>query len=322
MKVVVLKESGSALALAFMVIFLMIFAAIFGFMLFSVQGGELIVLGFFAFFMAIVFFGIYALVKKRREYGRAQRFADACTFSDSGVSFPESLEFEYGTLELRGYWVGSGKNRSYHVEREFTPSKKSRASNVAFPEEGFKATVAFDGTGKVSVPAVRITDELYRDIVVLFFTDEGEVKGAGTVTVSTDRDSAQVNFRGEGRFITGTVYSSLNKARRVKVALTAKGFDYEKVIGKGKSFEFREPMLPEEKVIMVGTYGTVSPKLILSGFNGETVVMGHGEFRIRAILDIPLRPDIKAEESFRVELRERAEGEREEKEFEEEWGVF
>ena len=320
MKVVVLKERGSALALAFMVIFLMMFAAIFGFMLFGVQGGGLIVLGFFAFFMAIMFFGIYALVKKRREYGRAQKFAGACTFSDSGVTFPEPLEFEYGTLELRGYWVGSGKNRSYHVERKFTPSQKTRASSFAFPGEGFKATVAFDGTGRVSVPAVRITDELYRDIVVLFFTDEGEVKDSGTVTVSTDRDSAQVNFRGEGKFIAGTVYSSLSKARKVKVALTARGFEYEKVIGKGGSFEFRERMLPEEKVIMVGTYGTVSPKLILSGLGGGTVVMGHGEFIIRGILVIPLRPDVKAEERFRVELKGEKAGE--EKEYGEEWGVF
>ena len=317
MKVVVLRERGSTVALVFMLVFMVLFLAIFGFMLLNVPEGRVFIAAFFAFFLLMMLAGIRALLKKRGEYRKAESFAKLLTFTGEGVTFPEELEFEVGTLEMKGYWVGSGRNRSYHVERKFTASRRGLGSTIQFPKREFKATVAFDGTGAVSVPAVRITDELYRDVLLLFFTDDGGVRGGGTVTVTTEKDSAQVSFRGEGKFIAGSVYATLNRARKVKVTLSAEGFSYEKVIGKGHNFEFRERMLPEEKVVMVGTYGTVSPRLVVKGFGGETIVMGHGDFKIRAVLDIPLRPDVRAEETFRVEL----EGE-EEKEFEEEWGVF
>ena len=316
MKLVVLRERGSTVALVFLVAFILLFALPLFYMLRSAPEGLVFILGFFAFFIVTMLFGVYALLKKRREYRRAQNFAEVASFSDSGVSFPEELEFELGTIEMRGYWVGSGRNRSYHVERKFVLKGNERASTTPFPSEGFKVTVASDGTGSVAAPAVRITDGPYKDIVLLFFTNEGEVGGSGTITLATDKDSAQVSFRGEGKFITGSVYSELRKARRVKVAISAEGFSYEKVLGKGQGFEFRESMLPEEKVVMVGTYGTATPRMVAKALGGGAVVMGHGEFAIRGILDIPLRPDVRAEKTFRVELSGEEKGG---KEFEE-WG--
>ncbi|ASJ11408.1 hypothetical protein [Thermococcus thioreducens] len=318
MKLVVLKERGSTVALAVLGVFTILLIAVLAFVFISVSEGRLLITAFFAFFLLIMFSGLYVLMKKRGEYRRAESFAGLSGFSDSGLTFPEELEFETGTLEMRGYWVGSGRNRSYHVERNFLPGKRERASKVPFMSSPFKVAVSPDGTGFVKAPAVRITDEPYKNIVVLFFTDEGEVRGSGTVTVVTESDSAQVNYRGDGKFIAGTVYSTLTKARRVKVVLTAEGFEYEKVIGKGRSFEFRERMLPEEKVVMVGTYGTVTPRMVAKALGGGTVLLGHGEFIIRGVLDVRLRPDVRAEETFRVELR----GEEIEKgrEFEEEWG--
>ncbi|NJE02026.1 hypothetical protein [Thermococcus sp. JdF3] len=319
MKLVVLKERGSTLVFVFLVLFIVLFTVPLIYMLINVPEGGVFILGFFIFFLLMMSLGAYALLKKRREYRRAENFASLVGFSDSGATFPEELELETGKLEMKGYWVGSGKNRSYHVERKFIAEGKIRASGVLFPKAGFKAAVSPDGTGFVRAPAVRITDELYRNILLLFFTDEGEVRGSGTVAVATESDSAQINFRGEGKFIAGTVYSTLAKARRVKVALSTDGFEYEKIIGKGQSFEFRERMLLEEKVIMVGSYGTITPKMVAHSLGGGTVLLGHGEFIIRGILDIRLRPDVKAEETFRVELEEEAE---EERKFEEGWGVF
>ncbi|WP_297090449.1 hypothetical protein [Thermococcus sp.] len=320
MRVVVLKERGSTVALAVLGIFTVLFMAILAFVLVSVSEGRLLITAFFAFFLLIMFSGIYVLMKKRREYRRAESFAGLSGFSGSEVTFPEELEFEVGTLEMRGYWVGSGRNRSYHVERKFISKEKKRAPRAPFMDSPFKVAVSPDGTGFVKAPAVRIIDELYKNIMLLFFTDEGEVRGSGTVTVATESDSAQVNYRGEGKFIAGTVYSTLTKARRVKVALTSKGFEYEKVVGKGGSFEFRERMLPEEKVTMVCSYLTVTPKMVAESLGGGTILLGHSEFIIRGILDIRLRPDVRAEETFRVELKGEETGE--EKEFEGEWGVF
>ncbi|WP_157721575.1 hypothetical protein [Thermococcus pacificus] len=48
----------------------------------------------------------------------------------------------------------------------------------------------------------------------------------------------------------------------------------------------------------------------------DGTVMGHGDFILRAVLDIPLRPDVREERTFRVELG----GEETEEESREEWG--
>ncbi len=274
-------------------------------------------MAFFAFFLLIMLAGVRTLLGRGREYKRAETFAASSIFSDSGVTFPEELEFETGTLEMRGYWVGSGRNRSYHVERRFIPKEKKNASRTPFMGSPSKVAVSPDSTGFVKAPAVRITDELYKNVLVLFLTDDGGVRGSGTVTVATESDSAQINYRGDGKFLVGTVYSTLTKARSVKVVLTSEGFKYGKVIGKGGSFEFREKMLPEEKVIMVGTYGTVSPKLLVGKLPGSPVLLGHGEFIIRGILDMRLRRDVKAEEKFRVELRRKEAEILDEREFKE-----
>ncbi|NJE10978.1 hypothetical protein [Thermococcus sp. MAR1] len=318
MKLFILKERGSTVALAAMAIFMVVFLALLAFIVVSVPEGRIFIAAFFAFFFLMMLAGLRALLGRRREYKRAETFAASSTFSDSGVTFPEELEFETGTLEMMGYWIGSGRNRSYHVERKFISGEKKRASRIPFMSSPFKVAVSPDGTGFVKAPAVRITDEVYKNIVVLFFTDEGEVRGSGTVTVVTESDSAQVNYRGDGKFIAGAVYSTLTKARTVKTAISTEGFEYEKVIGKGRSFEFRERMLPEEKVIMVGTYGTVTPRMLVGKLPGSPILLGHGEFIIRGILDMRLRRDVKAEETFRVELK--GEEITEEKEFEEEWG--
>ncbi|WP_240910709.1 hypothetical protein [Thermococcus sp. MV11] len=316
-RLIVLEGKGSTLVFVLIAVFLVLFTVPLLHVFINAPGGEFLAVGFLAVLLLLMVPLTHGLLRGRREYRRAKGLANLLVASDSWITFPEELEFETGTLEMKGHWVGSGRNRHYHVERKFIAERRDRASGVSFPRAGFKAAVSPDGTGFIRAPAVRITDGPYKSILLLFFTDEGEVKGSGTVTVVTEGDSAQVNFRGDGKFIAGTVYSTLAKAKRVKVALSTSGFEYEKVIGEGQSFEFRERMLPEEKVTVVGSYNTVSPRLLAGKIGRGTVVLGHGEFIIRGILDIRLRPDVKAEGTFRVELEEEAE---EEKEFEEGWG--
>ncbi|ASJ06208.1 hypothetical protein [Thermococcus pacificus] len=216
MKLVVLRERGSTVALAFMVVFMVIFLAMFGFMLVSVQGGSVILLGFFAFFMAMMLFGVYALLRKRWEYRRVQNFAEMVSFSDSSVSFPESLEFEVGRLEMRGYWVGSGRNRSYRVERKFTTERSGRSQGIAFPEGEFKVAIDADGSGIVTAPAVRLLSDPYKDVLLIFLTDSGRVVGEWSIQLSHNGDSAEVVFKGEGKAVTGHVQAYLSKARKVR----------------------------------------------------------------------------------------------------------
>ncbi|QDA32208.1 hypothetical protein FH039_00800 [Thermococcus indicus] len=319
MKVVVLRDRGSTLAVVFILIFMVAFMAPLVYMLLSAAGGTLFLVLFIAFALLIFGGGLYGVIRVRSASKRAEAFFSAAEFSDSAVSLPDEMDFEVGVLEMRGWWSG-GKNRTYHVSREFTAERTSRGSRIPLAEGEFKAAIYSDGTGFVRTPAVRILSEPYRDVVLLFLTRKGRVNGEGTVTVSTQEDSAQVSFRGDGKLIRGSVYSTLTKARQVKVALTTEGFSFEKILGTGTSFEFSAPMLPEESTVLVGNYKTVSPRSLAGSLGGETLVMGHGGFIIRAILDIRLRPDVKAEEKFMVELGGKEAEKLEEREFEEKWG--
>ncbi|NJE30137.1 hypothetical protein E3E38_03610 [Thermococcus sp. 18S1] len=319
MKVVVLRDRGSTLAVVFILIFMAAFMAPLVYMFLSAAGGTLFLVLFIAFALLIFGGGLYGVIRVRSASKKAEAFFSAAEFSDSAVSLPGEMDFEVGVLEMRGWWSG-GKNRTYHVSRKFTAERMSRGSRIPFIDGEFKAAVYSDGTGFIRAPAVRVLSEPYRDVVLLFLTSKGRVEGEGTVTVSTQEDSAQVSFRGDGKLIRGSVYSTLTKARRVKVALTTEGFSFEKILGTGTSFEFSALMLPEESTVVVGNYKTVSPKSLAGSLGGGTLVMGHGEFTLRAILDIRLRPDVKAEEPFVVELEMEEAEKSEENEFEEEWG--
>ncbi|WP_258083465.1 hypothetical protein [Thermococcus thermotolerans] len=216
MRFSVLKERESTVGLIFMLIFELFLLALLAFIIFNVDENRIFTIGVFAFFLLITLSGIRALMKKRREYRRAENFANLANFSESEVTFPEELELERGTLEIRGYWVRSGRNRRYQVERKFLPGERKRASRVPFMGSPFKVAVSPDGTGFVKAPAVRITDGLYKNVLVLFFTDEGEVRGSGTVTVATESDSVQINFRGDGKFIRGMFTPPSRKGRALR----------------------------------------------------------------------------------------------------------
>ena len=313
MRVILIKERGSALVVVLIVTFAFLFMLPVIYLGAEAEGGLIFLAFFAAIFVLVLGVGAKRAMISRAEGKRAETLSSSISTSGRRISFPEELEFEIGTLEMSGWWSG-GRNRTYHTSRKFKTVERLRASEVEFRDEEFTITVYGDGTGSVVAPAARILSEPYRDVLLVFITNRGSVGGGGTLTVSGDGDSAEVSFEGNGRFIRGRVYSTLSKARRVKVAVTKEGFSYEKVIGTGESFEFTHPMLPEERTLIVGGYTTLSPRLLLGKLGKGTLVLGHGEFILRAILDLRFRPDIRAEKTFRVELEE------EKEKFEEEWG--
>ncbi len=313
MDVILIKERGSSLAIAFMVAFAFLFMIPVIYLWAEAGAGFLFPILFAAVFILVFGIGVKRAMLSRAEGKRTEALSSLLSTSGKMVSFPEELEFERGTLEVSGWWSG-GRNRTYHTSRKFTPAERLRGRGLEFMDSDFTVTVHRDGTGKLVLPAVRITSEPYRDVILAFLTNNGSAIGNGTLRVSYGEDAAEMSFEGKGRFIRGRVYSSLSKARRVKVAITKEGFDYERVIGAGKSFEFSHPMLLEERVLIVSGYNTLSPRILIGKLGRDTLLLGHGKFILKAILDLRFRSDISAEESFRVELKT------EEKEFEEEWG--
>lgn len=264
----------------------------------------LIFLGFVALIFIAGFYLQHTILKQAKK---AESLLSMVSISESGISFPEELEFEYGTLNMKAWWSSSGKSRSYHVSREFIPAGTARASNIPFINAEFKMLIEYDGSGFVSAPAIRILSEPYKDVVFLFLTEKGKVDANGTLVLSTDNDSAQVIVKGVEENITGRVYSTLNKARKVKIAISAPESAYEIPVAEGDNFEFSYRMLPEEKIIIAGGYKVIDPRVIKRKLGKQYVVMGHGEFILKGTLDLPFRRDVSEIMNFTVTLKEKDE---------------
>ncbi|NJE49609.1 hypothetical protein E3E30_08550 [Thermococcus sp. 9N3] len=241
--------------------------------------------------------------------------------SESGVTLPEELEYETGRVTLDGYWTSTGRSRSYNVRRSFEARERKTGTFVEFPDEPFRVQVLRDGTGRVEAPAVRILSGPYRDALLIFFTDEGEVTGSGSLTLSKGSDVATVTFRGEGKELRGNVQAELSKARKVRIEVGS-GKVWKR-IAEGQSFDFTFSPIPEEKTVVFANYKTVSPMSLVKALWRDTAVLGHGAFELKAVLDVPLARDVVEKAEFQVELKKEGNVEkRERSEFEEEWGFW
>ena len=315
MRKVLVKESGT-LAIFAVVVFA-------GFFIWIAIGMLSFAPTWFALlFLAMpVLFILIALAKGTEVFAgnkKASALFEASAVSESGVTFPEELEYEVGRIFLDGYWTSSGRSRTYHVRRSFQARERKTGAFVEFLEEPFRVEVLRDGTGRIEAPAVRILSGPYRDALLIFLTDEGEVVGSGNITLGKGNDVATVTFRGEGRELRGSVQAELSKARKVRIEVGSE--KAWKKIAEGVSFDFTFSPLPDEKTVVFASYKTVSPLSLVKALWKDSTVLGHGAFELKAILDVPLARDVVETAEFEVELREEKAEKRERSEFEEEWG--
>ncbi|WP_010479540.1 hypothetical protein [Thermococcus zilligii] len=73
-------------------------------------------------------------------------------------------------------------------------------------------------------------------------------------------------------------------------------------VAEGSTFDFTFSTLPEEKTVIFSHYDSITPRSILEKLWGGPVVMGHGTFELRAVLDIPLGKDVVETGIFKVEF--------------------
>ncbi len=223
--------------------------------------------------------------------------------SESRVTFPEELDYEVGRVTLEGYSDVRPRSRSYHVKRRFQSMGKHRGGFVEFPNEQFRVQLLRDGRGRIEAPAVRVLSEPYRNVLLIFFTDEGQVDGSGSLTLNRESDVATVSFRGEGKELKGMVQAELSKARKVKIEVGS-GKVWKK-IAEGMNFDFNFSPLPEEKTVVFANYKTVSPISLMKSLWRDSAVLGHGTFELKAVLDVPLARDVVEKSAFRVEKEQR-----------------
>ncbi len=247
--------------------------------------------------------------------------------SETSVGFPEEVSYDVGRVFLEGYWTyehtttssGTTSSRRYRTRRSFRTEEKGRGMEAPLPMGPFRVELRQDGTGTIDAPALRIRGGRYDGSLIISLTDEGKALGEGQLDLSKGNDMAQVRFRGEGKFLRGSVWAELSKARKVRIEIGSGGL-WRKV-AEGKGFDFSISTLPEEKTVVFTHYETVTPRSVLKKLWSGPVIMGHGSFELKAVLDIPLSRDIVEKAQFTVKLdEERVKGEGEGTG--EEWGVF
>jgi len=312
-KKVLVRESGTLVVFAVVVFAVFFIWIAIGMLSFAPTWFALL------FLVMPVLFILLALAKGTSVFTgnkKASALFESSSVTESGVTFPEELEYETGRVTLDGYWTSTGRSRSYHVRRSFEARERETGAFIGFPDEPFRVQVLRDGTGRVEAPAVRILSGPYKETLLIFLTDEGEVTGSGSITLSKGSDVATVTFRGEGKELRGTVQAELSKARKVRIEVGS-----EKVwkrIAEGQSFDFSFSPLPEEKTVVFANSKTVSPLSLVKALWKDSAILGHGAFELKAVLDVPLARDAVEKAGFRVELRKEEKGEKEG--FEEGWG--
>ncbi len=310
MKKVLVKENPIGL-----MVMGVVFALFFAFIAISVltSFGSFAPAGFEMAFILfpLLFVGILLFVGGRLLAGgkKASSLFSQATVSETSISFPEELEYEVGRVFLEGYWTytttstGSGttSSRNYRTRRSFRPAGRARGLEVELPKEPFRIELKADGTGTIDAPAIRILSEPYKNALVIFLTDEGLVEGESSLNLSKGNDMVQVTFRGEGKMLRGRVWVELSKARGVRIEYGSGNL--WKTVAKGKgSFEFSFSTLPEEKILIFSHYNTVTPLSILKKLGGGPMILGHGTFELKAVLDVPLARDIVERAIFEVVL--------------------
>jgi hypothetical protein len=319
MKVLVYRPSKAApiAAVVMMIVFLVIFAA-FTLPLLKAFGMVTFLLVFGVFFVLIpIIVAVMAFSRYSKASKTLSMLMNEASISESGVLLPQPVQYDVGIYTARGEWRGSGKHRHYYVSHSFSPTDHGEGSSIPIPRGEFSVDVKADDTGEIVFPAIRIPSGPYGGALLLYLDPNGEVEGSGTIQVSHGEDSAQLTYRGDGRAISGTVYSMVKKARKAKVELYRPGLEGNRFrVGEGITFDFSRAMLPEESMLIVA-YEGFSPADFRKMMKGGEYLMGHGEYGIRLVLDIPLRPDVVEEGRFRVRYEEA----KEEEEEKESWGL-
>ncbi|MBP1912900.1 hypothetical protein [Thermococcus stetteri] len=176
---------------------------------------QMIFLTFMAIFLAVP---VILLLRIRSAKNKVSSFMRDASIGET-VTLPQPVQYEVGTYTCTGEWRGSGKNRHYYTSHTFRRIKSGEGATITIPKGPFIATVKRDDSGLIEFPAVRILSEPYRNVLLLYMSSKGKVNASGTIEVTTENDSAQLSLDGVGKSLTGTVYTTLQKARKAKVEI-------------------------------------------------------------------------------------------------------
>jgi len=255
-----------------------------------------------------------------RKYSRLSRLMDrlrtTLTITDTVIKLPYSMEVEGGEAEVIGYWIRRGRSSSYYSKCVFKPLSTSQyidSIHIDNVSPNFTVLVLPDNSGIIKAPAYRILDPQFKDSILLILNPRNLKLSMENTTISviSTNDVAEASIEVQDNVMKGTVRRLfIGKAREARLELHGKikvdkrTLYGRKVIAKAKnrSTSFREVLVPQEPIVILLHKDATSPMKITKHLGWKAPVLlgfNDGEYKLRLILDIPLRRDIYEEIAFK-----------------------
>ncbi|NJE25150.1 hypothetical protein E3E22_00595 [Thermococcus sp. MV5] len=257
------------------------------------------ILGFITLWAGLMSFVIY---RSRKGFEKVKKIKEIISINENEVSFLKPLKVGIGYFDAYGYWSSSGKSRHYHAFKSFIMEREDTLNSLKLETKYFLLAIAQDGEGEVYLPGIRILDEEYKDVIILYANPSYEVSfPLESFAVSANEDFAEARVEARDYGFKVLISATLSKARRVKVELISKRRRAVKeILGETKDVGAFEKNFMNETLIIVGHHDLVTPLEILKAGKFGRIITGHGKFFLRVALDIPFKPDMKEEIEFEV----------------------
>ncbi len=251
--------------------------------------------------------GIYLVFWLRLAWARMKlaRLVRDIMVSDLSVGLPCRVAYETGIYRCIGDWelvedYRGHRSSQYFVTHKFTTETTGSDKSVKLPHRTFLAIVRRDGAGIIEFPAIRFLGEPYRDLLMLVMTPKGKVTGRGRLEVANENQMAVLEYKSGGAFITGEGYSLSDNPARIKVEIAHKSRpEIRATLGRGKGFEFSMQLLPDDVTVFIARK-ELPLKQFLKLMGKRGVMMGHGRYAVRLVLDLRFRKDVSEEAEFEV----------------------
>ncbi len=311
-RLVVIRESR---ALVYVLVFALVMTVIVNLAILyqaSVVLEYIMVKLFLGVFDTLVFLGvIWMLYRYRCRTRSIEELSSRVLVGDREVKLQSIVGVEKGFVETTGYWVSTGKSRSYHYKTWFTSSTPVQPIDTvdleAFDNK-YTVLIDRDGTGVLYAPCYRIVDKRFKDVllIVLKPCNLKLLSHSLSISVVSERDVAEASIELEDGVLRGSVKRVISgRARSVRLELCGRlefrkrKYSIRKVIARvehGSTF-FEEPLCPKEPLVVIVHRGSLTPLRILKALNKKVAILGlaYGEYRLRLVLDIPLGRDIYKE---------------------------
>ena len=317
-KLIVIKEKVSRLIPLLVISIIISTAIVIGFIVsreFAIKNPQ-VVLGIVAFLMLIDAIIIHILRKQRRINRMLAKLESLIGLDDSKIKLPYAMRLERGEVEVVGYWIRSGRSSSYYHKCEFKPLSGLQyleyidLNDVPFT---FTVLVEYDGTGAIKVPAFRINDPEFKDVIFLVFNLSNLKLSmeSSSISVATTNDVTEATIEVRDNIMRGIVNRPIvGKARGARLELHGsiraygRTFTIRKVLAnvRERTITFEERLVPEESIIIVTYKDICSPLKVIRSLNWRgPIILGFsdGEYKLRLVLDMPFRRDVYKEIPFK-----------------------